>query len=141
MESQESIFFNISRAIDNRPVVPLRERKSIGAENTFESDLRSKDEIQNALRKLSIVIEKRVKTHGNGGKTITMKIRFSDFKTISKSKTLSYYVSNADKIYETSLALLNKEYDPNWRIRLLGISVKNLKAENLNEGQQLTIDF
>lgn len=133
-------FFNIARGVDKRQVQPDRKRKSIGAENTFSKDLLFLEEIQEEIEHISSVVEKRVKAMQSGGRTITVKIKFNDFSVMSRSKTVPHYIKIQKEIYEQSMELIKKEYHPGWKVRLLGISLKNLESED-KDGVQLTLNF
>jgi DNA polymerase-4 len=84
---QGSYYYHIARAIDNREVQPNRERKSVGAENTFEYDIDDPDEMLDELEKIGQTLYRRIEKSKAYGRTLTIKIKFSDFKQITRSKT------------------------------------------------------
>lgn len=133
-------YFNIARGIDNREVQPDRKRKSIGAENTFMKDLVFWEDFQEELKYIAEILTKRVDNANSGGRTITVKIKFSDFSVISRSKTLPHYIKSQEEILKLATQLVKKEYRMSWKVRLLGISLKNLEGEEY-ESSQLTLDF
>ena len=135
-----TFYFNIARGIDYREVQPDRKRKSIGAENTFTKDLILFEELQEELEYISTILERRIRKAESGGRTITVKVKFSDFTTISRSKTFTTFLSTKQDLLKHSTAILRASYNPSWKVRLLGISVKNLESE-LEDGIQLTLDF
>ncbi len=80
-------FYNVVRGIDERPVVSHRERKSIGAERTFETDLTDLVEVKEKLDAIIDIMWKRCEAKEKKGKTVTLKLRFADFSTITRSNT------------------------------------------------------
>lgn len=114
---------------DDRPVVADAARKSVGAEETFGRDLTEPVQAQHALLVLADRVASRLRTAGNSGQTVTVKIRFGNFSTITRSKTLDHEVDSATAIYSTARALLAAglaSRDGNRALRLLGISVSQL---------------
>ena len=85
-------FYDIARGIDERPVEPDQERKSVGTELTYEKDLTTRFEIIAELYKLEKELMERMEHSETAGRTITLKIKFSDFKQITRSKTLQNYI-------------------------------------------------
>ncbi|WP_378955657.1 DNA polymerase IV [Pelosinus sp. sgz500959] len=117
--------YNLAWGRDSRPVIPDREAKSIGNENTFERDLRSLDEIKGVLIALSEKLGWRLRKVGLWGRTITLKIRFSSFRTVTRSITLPSAISLDEKIYQTACEMLQK-IPLHEGVRLLGITVSKL---------------
>lgn len=133
----------IVQGLDNRPVNPDRIRKSIGAENTFEQDLTEIDEIKSALGILSEVLHRRMTKSNSYGRTLTMKIKYFDFKQITRSKTVSYDIKYLSDIIEIQNGIIDIIDFEGARIRLLGLSLSNLNVvltKNKND-EQLTLDF
>jgi DNA polymerase-4 len=125
---QGEYFYNISRCKDDRPVNPDRIIKSIGIETTFDKDLSSVDELLPELQKLSKGLEKRISKRKKQGKTITLKLKYNNFRLRTRSKTLDEPVYKADSLYVASKELL--ESKPLEKpIRLMGISLHKL-SEN-----------
>ncbi len=136
-------FYSICRGIDNRPVNNNRVRKSIGIENTLKEDIHSKEEIIDELKKLSLGLWHRIESNKKTGKTLTLKIKYNNFTTTTHSKTYDSDISSSSEI-ERKLMLLLSEVKITNPIRLLGLSISNLKQESGNEPthpKQLTIDF
>ncbi|HNW50605.1 MAG TPA: DNA polymerase IV [Prolixibacteraceae bacterium] len=133
-------YYNIVRGIDNHDVIPVRENKSIGAENTFETDLSDENEIR--FRFLSVAERswKRIERHRVAGKTLTLKVKFFDFEVISRSKTLDYFIDSKEAFLFESTAILSKELPFKKAVRLLGITLSNFKEEN-HSPIQSTINF
>ena len=139
--SRAEYFFNIARAVDNRPVVASRIRKSIGAERTFENDIQNINEINSKLEKTIEVLFERCSEIETYGKTLTLKIKFSDFKTISRSKTDFQYLDSFEKIRKLALVLIDEVDFTVKSIRLLGLSVSNLSNSENSAFRQLSFNF
>ena len=120
-------YYNIVRGIHNSEVKPNRISKSVAAEHTFNENLTSEIFMQEQLEKIAAELEKRLKKYNISGKTVTLKIKYSDFTTQTRSKTLPYYISDKGLLYETAKELLYQERMKN-SVRLLGISLNNLNT-------------
>jgi len=118
-------YFNISRGIHNSPVQPNRLPKSVAAERTFETNLTSEIFLKDKLKFIAEELDFRLKKQNVSGKTITLKIKYSDFTVQTRSETLLYFISNKDLLYDVSLKLLFQEKLRN-SVRLIGVSVTNL---------------
>lgn len=123
----------VSRGEDGRSVVPYEPAKQVSAEQTFERDLDAPDHIRRELLRLSDRVASRLRAEGFGTRTITIKVRFSDFRTITRSKTLAEPTDVAAKVYATARDLYGslKLFRP--RIRLLGVAAGNLVQGDLPE--------
>ncbi len=132
-------FYDIARGIDDRPVQPHRERKSVGIENTCGNDLRDKQQIDHEINQLKEGLLKRLKKSGKSGKTLTLKVKFDNFEQITRSKTQDKPI-NSTLLDELANELIN-EAPLNRPIRLLGLTVSNFKEETESEALQLKIDF
>lgn len=135
-------FYQIVRGIDNRSVKPNRISKSVGAEDTFENDIDDMDILNLELEKLANRVSRRLNDKEFKGKTLTLKVKFSDFTQITRSTTLDFYTNNLDIIYKTVSALLQHVERNEKKIRLLGVSVSHFFHEKPAEnfiGQQLTL--
>src|SRR5690606_7855387 len=82
-------FYKIVRGIDNRPVEPNQETKSVGAEDTFSYDLTEMAEMNAEIEKLVVVVFNRMTAYNLIGRTLTLKVKFSDFKQITRSKSFA----------------------------------------------------
>lgn len=118
----------LANGIDERPVVPYEAPKSVGSEETFDHDLDSNDEILREILRLSDRTASRLRAKGLCGRTVTLKVRFSNFRTITRSRTLEEEVAATAEIYEIARALYRKVDPGRPRIRLLGVSVTGLAA-------------
>jgi DNA polymerase-4 len=120
-----TFYYNIVRGIDDREVQPHRETKSMGAEDTFAYDLTGADEMHTELEKIAKTVHDRLLRYQLKGRTITLKIKYSDFRQITRSLSLPDCVDDIDIILNTSKTLLAATDIENSRIRLLGITVSN----------------
>ena len=115
---------------DNRELKYTVERKSIGNSKTFSEDLLEEIEIKNQLRKLSEKVSNRAKSRNYVGNNISIVIRSSDFKNITRSKKISEYIDSTDDIYNNALELVLENYDFSYPIRLLGVSLNDIKKKD-----------
>jgi len=121
-------FYNIVRGIHNSTVKPNRIAKSVAAEHTFSENLTSEIFMLERLERIAEELEKRLKKYDISGKTITLKIKYSDFTTQTRSKTLPYFISDKGLLLEAAKELLYQERMKE-SVRLLGISLNNLNTE------------
>lgn len=118
-------YYRIVRGIDDRLVEPNQETKSIGAEDTFPEDLTTIEQMNKQLEKIAPIVHRRLQEHRLKGRTITLKIKYSDFKIITRSRSLHEPIDDLELIISTAKELLNSTEPDDVRIRLLGISVSN----------------
>ena len=111
---------------DSRPVMPTRRERSIGADETFSFDVDDPAYIRRELLKLSDRTAARVRAAGMVGRTISIKVRFSDFTTITRSRTLRDPTDVSRDIYATALALFDGLGLQRARLRLVGVRVEGL---------------
>ena len=128
-------FFDIVRGIDNRPVEPDQERKSVGTELTYEKDLITNFEVIAELYKLEKELMERVEHSEATGRTITLKIKFSDFRQITRSKTLQKYIRDFDTLHKEVSELRKSIKLDGTRIRLLGVTISNLESDDCSDRQ------
>ncbi|MCK0108164.1 DNA polymerase IV [Flavobacteriaceae bacterium S0825] len=121
-------YYYIVRGIHNSEVKPHRIRKSLAAERTFYDNLTSEVFMLEKLEHIAEEVAKRLNKSKVAGKTITLKIKYSDFTLQTRSKTLPYYVSDKDIILDTAKNLLYQDTLKE-SVRLLGISLSNLNTE------------
>ena len=122
-------YYNVVRGIHNSEVKPNRIRKSLAAERTFSENLSSEIFMLEKLDHIAEEVSKRLNSSNVAGKTITLKIKYSDFTLQTRSKTLPYYINDKAVILETAKDLLYQEKLNN-SVRLLGISLSNLNTED-----------
>lgn len=128
-KSSGSHYYNIVRGNLYSEVKPNRKRKSVAAEHTFIQNLTSEVFMLQKLEKISEELEQRLISSKVSGKTITLKIKYSDFKTQTRSKTLPYFVKDKSILFSTVEELLLQEKVLE-SVRLLGISVSNLNIHS-----------
>jgi DNA polymerase-4 len=123
-----SYYYHVVRGIHNSEVKPNRIRKSLAAERTFSENLSSEIFMMERLTHIAEEVSSRLKKSKVAGKTITLKIKYSDFTLQTRSKTLPYFISDEAIILETAKELLYQEKMSN-SVRLLGISLSNLNTD------------
>lgn len=128
-------YYWISRGVDERPVRANRIRKSVGAENTFSSDLTSFEAMVAELQPLIDKVWGHCERTGNRGRTVTLKIKFSDFEIASRSRTMSVSVVSREALATRSIGLLEAAMPLPKPVRLLGISLSSLQSEQEAEPQ------
>ena len=121
-------YYYVVRGIHNSEVKPNRIRKSLAAERTFNENLSSEIFMLERLEHIAEEVSRRLNKSKVAGKTITLKIKYSDFTLQTRSKTLPYFISDKSIILETAKDLLYQEKLSN-SVRLLGISLSNLNTE------------
>ncbi|GGE24519.1 DNA polymerase IV [Psychroflexus planctonicus] len=121
-------YYQVVRGIHLSEVKPNRIRKSLGAERTFSENISSEIFMLERLEQIAAEVERRLKSKDVAGKTITLKIKYSDFSIQTRSKTLAYYISSKSLLLEEAKNLLYQE-EVRESVRLLGISVANLNTE------------
>ena len=115
----------LSRGEDNRPVATEGKGKSVSAETTFSRDISDRDEIADCVARLSSGVARRLGRSAAMGRTVTVKLRLSDFTTFTRSVTLASPVNDVAIIREMAQRLVSKELLPGRRFRLVGVGVSN----------------
>ena len=123
-----TFYYNVVRGIHNSEVKSNRITKSVAAEHTFDVNLSSEIYMLEQLENIASALERRLKKHNIAGKTVTLKIKYSDFTQQTRSKTLPYFISDKALIVEVIKELLYQERMKD-SVRLLGISLSNLNTE------------
>jgi DNA polymerase-4 len=125
----------LSRGEDDRPVQPAWEAKSIGSERTFERDLSSLDAMERELLDLAEEVGRRARADGSAGRTVQLKVRFHDFRTVTRSKTLERATDITREIYETARDMLRRRAGVTGaRVRLLGVQLQQLGPAGAGQG-------
>ena len=137
-------FYNIIRNTQSSEVNPNRIRKSIGAEQTFSEDINSESFMLDKLNNIAEELESRLIISKNKGKTVTIKLKYSDFKQQTRSKTVNEYLQAKEDFFPIIQELLyQKEITKS--VRLLGISITNLYSNKIlgqkNLSMQLKFNF
>ena len=133
-------FYNIVRSIHDNPVKPNRRRKSIGAEQTFFKDINSESFMLDKLNSIAEELENRLIISNNKGKTVTIKLKFSDFNQQTRSKTVNEYLQAKEDFFPIIQDLLyQKEISKS--VRLLGISITNLYSNKMLDQKNLSMQL
>ena len=120
-------YYNIARGIDERPVRAHRVRKSLGNETTFENNVTDKKEIWQTLQRLSTKLAEMTKKRNLVARTLTLKVRYADFKLITRSKTPEQPMQSLEDILKTLPELLQKTEVGHRPIRLIGVTFANFR--------------
>jgi Nucleotidyltransferase/DNA polymerase involved in DNA repair len=137
-------YHDLSRGIDSREVRPDRERKSVGAEDTFAVDIEA---IEAARTMLSPLVEKvwaKCESLGLAGRTATLKVKFADFTQITRSKSLPGPIPDRNAFVDIVEELLGREFPPRLPVRLLGVSISSFEGEEETgrpEVRQLSLEL
>jgi DNA polymerase-4 len=126
----------IARAEDDRPVNPNRERKSSGSETTFDRDLTDPAEIEAGVSRMADDVWAWCESRQAFGRTVTVKIKFQDFRQITRSKSHSGAVASHDLLRRASLDLIRSIYPPEKGIRLVGVTVSNFEPASQTHGDE-----
>lgn len=122
-------YYKIARGEDDRAVEPNRIRKSIGAETSFAEDLSEIAVMIMELKEIAKVLKERIDKHQTSGRTLTLKVKFSNYQQITRSKTSVTTINELSEIINQALSLFESIKLENRSIRLLGISLSNLDNE------------
>jgi len=131
-----SYYYHASRGIDTRAVEADRLRKSIGTEDTFEVDLHFQDDMLKVFATQSQEIEEQLNKYGGSGKTVTIKVKFSDFSQVTRSYSSKAGFRSAQSIMNVVPGLLENATTKNLPVRLLGISISNLVLDSEAIGEE-----
>ncbi len=126
--TEGSRLFRLARGIDNRPVQPERETKSVSAETTFDQDIRDIDTLVPILWELAEKVHRRLKAQELAGGTVTLKLKTTDFRIITRSRTGGEPTQLAKRIFDQARELLTPEARGKTAYRLIGVGVTGLAA-------------
>ncbi|MBW4512838.1 MAG: DNA polymerase IV [Scytonematopsis contorta HA4267-MV1] len=132
-------YYKIARGLDDRLVEPNRIRKSIGAETSFAQDLSEISVMLSQLEQIAQTLQQRIEQNQALGRTITLKVKFSDYQQITRSKTLLFATNDLSIIIATVKELLLGIELSKRGVRLLGISLSNLDNETQSQIVQLAL--
>jgi DNA polymerase IV len=128
---QGSQLYRFARGEDERPVEPTRVRKSVGKEVTFERDLVDRDRMEGLLEHLASQVEQRLIELDVRGRTLTLKVRWSNFQLITRSVSRAHGFQDAQAMMPVLRRLLAQLDGGNRPVRLLGVTVSNLLSSNV----------
>ncbi|MDQ5937199.1 MAG: polymerase [Cyanobacteriota bacterium erpe_2018_sw_21hr_WHONDRS-SW48-000092_B_bin.40] len=139
-------YFNIARGCDDRPVVPNRIRKSIGAEESFAHDLSDRHSFLTAIEEIAATLQRRVEKSETSGRTLTLKVKYGDYQQVTRSRTFAESIDVRDfsPIIKIAMELLDTTEVVEKNARLLGLSLSNLDCERESEDGnyvQLTLEL
>jgi DNA polymerase-4 len=132
-------YYWISRGVDNREVRADRIRKSIGAENTFFTDLTEFEAMVSELQPLIDKVWRDCEDKGTRGRTVTLKVKFADFELISRSRTLAGVVGSRNEFEIVSAELLKALFPMQKAVRLLGVSISGFKLDEIRRAEQIAL--
>lgn len=131
----------LANGIDNRAVEAVREAKSFGRETTFPVDICDQYTLETVLFHLVDDVCHSLRMHHLKGRTVSIKIRYPDFKSITRAITLEQYTSSFESVYDTVKLLMRQNYKDGTPVRLIGATVSHLKLESeIVEQQDLFVD-
>lgn len=133
-------YYKIVRGVDDREVLPHRETKSIGAEDTFPYDLTQLDEMQAALEKIATIVHDRLHRNQLKGRTVTLKVKYYDFKQVTRSQSFAHGIDDFETINATATQLLIGSETDGKKIRLLGITLSNFTEPGLKPKREDSTD-
>jgi DNA polymerase-4 len=129
-----SHLWELSRGIDQRRVIPDREAKSISHETTFAEDISEMEVLRAWIVELTDQVARRLRRSDLYGRTVQLKVRFSDFKTITRSTTLPRATNSTQQIWQaTNEMLSNRLPAGHLAVRLLGVGVTGFQSSKLNQ--------
>jgi DNA polymerase IV len=136
-----SFFYWIARGIDERPVQSDRIRKSVGAENTFSQDLHDFESMREALQPILDRVWRHCETAGVRGRTVTLKVKYADFRLITRSRSLPNPIAGRDELERLSLDLLSALIPVPKGVRLLGVTLSTLSIKASDSRLQMRLPF
>jgi DNA polymerase IV len=125
-----SYLFNAARGIDHRPVNPNQVRKSLGGELTYWVDKVSDAELRGALDEILEIVWERIERYRKRGRTVTLKVRYADFRTITRSRSVDHLITERQEFVRVGHGLLDQLLPAPIGIRLLGITLSNLTNDD-----------
>lgn len=141
-------YYNIVRGIDERPVQSHSVRKSISTEETFNTDLATTEEMMEQIALLADHLQRLVERTENPGRTLTLKVRYADFRIVTRSKTVDHDIVQAEEMLTMCRPLLEDTEALQRKVRLLGLGLSNLRKErestqreDIGPGEQLVLEF
>ena len=129
-------FYHLAHGIDERPVHSENEVKSVSNERTFWTDILDERQMLRTWLQLSEKVGFRIRKKSLSGKTIHLKLRYDNFSTITRNKTLPDYINDTDTIFSTIKSLFEYNYQKGRKVRLLGVGISSFGDK---EGRQLSL--
>ncbi len=139
--SSGQYYHDLARAICHRQVKPDRPWKSLGAEDTFFEDLTGETALTAELEKISHTVWRRLSEKGIAGRTVTLKVKYQDFRIVTRAKSLGRAVANREEFLEIGCTLLRTLLPADRGIRLLGLTLSNLSLPAEAEPAPLELEL
>lgn len=151
--SSAGYLYKAARGIDDRPVNPSRARKSIGGELTYSQDKQTNAELRAALDEIIEIVWRRIETSGVSGRSIVLKARYADFRTLTRSRTLPHAIAAKEEFAALGHVLLNQLLPASMGVRLLGLTLSGIEGSSddqrssapeapfIGEQQKLPLEF
>src|SRR6266566_3023139 len=136
-----SYYYRAARGIDERPVRADRIRKSVGAENTFPADLFTYEAAREQLRDIIDKVWVYCERSGTRGRTVTLKVKFANFRQITRSHTGQTQIVTRSELEQLANALLEPLFPVAKGVRLLGVSLSSLAAEEAERERQVSLSL
>jgi DNA polymerase IV len=133
-------YYRIARAEDDRAVNPNRIRQSIGAERSFLANLTELEQMMEELAAIATLLHQRLAENQHSATTLTLKIKYANYQQITRSRTLSESLAGVDIINQLAQELLLTHLNPEQEVRLLGLTVSNLRPPGSGP-KQLSLPF
>ena len=133
---QGVVMHQVANGIDGRRVEPVRESKSVGRETTFPQDICEQYLLETILFTLADDVCHTLRISGLKGKTVSIKIRYPDFRSITRAVTLEQYTSSFEPVFAAVQDLMQHNYKDGTAVRLIGVTVSNLKKDDQIVEQQ-----
>jgi DNA polymerase IV len=136
-----SYYYWAARGVDERPVRADRIRKSVGAENTFPADLFTYEAARDALREIVGKVWEYCERSGTRGRTVTLKVKFTNFRQITRSRTGQIQIRTRCELEQLGNALLEPLFPVAKGVRLLGVSLSSLEVEEAEQEQEFSLSL
>jgi len=130
-------YYELARGQDHRPVQPDRERKSSGSETTFAEDLTDPAQIEAGVIAMADEVWTWCEKANSRGRTVTVKIKWADFQISTRSRSLETTIETKDRLREVALELIRSVLPPIKGVRLVGVTLSNLRPQKASEGAEL----
>jgi DNA polymerase-4 len=134
-------YYDIVRGVDERPVVSERQRKSLAVERTMDEDISDIKEMGQVIKAIAEKLWSRMQKSQYFGKTVTLKIKSSDFQVITRSKSLNHNIQDGDLLASLAHQLLLQNNEAFNEVRLIGLTVSNQIKEDKNHSSQIRLKF
>jgi nucleotidyltransferase/DNA polymerase involved in DNA repair len=128
-----------ARGIDGRAVQTERETKSISCERTFSRDIADESALKRELRRMSQGVSQRLQAAGLAASTLSLKLRYANFDTLTRQTTLQVATNDPETIYQTALLLLHRAWRRGQAVRLLGVGGQQLAPPPTHQSRQLPL--